>query len=444
MKKLRAYFNIGRLRLNMGLRRETIHNYPIWAFIEPTTVCHLHCPACPTGLRLGMRPHATIDWELFRSVIDELGDYIFSLYMYNWGEPLLSKQTPEMVRYAKEREIWVSLSSNLSMPLTDAYIERLVQSGPDELVVALDGVCPETYTRYRRNGDFSLVVANMKRIQDAKRRLGSNLPLVRWQFLVFRHNEHEIDRAMQVYKDWGADSISFQGPQMPFEPHNDGIEPSTIPQYNIRHPSHPYHDTIKKHLNSGRPCSWPFAIFVLNPNGSVSPCCASPEERHDWGKFDPARGFFAVWNTPAFRRGRSLVARMSERRDVSGAQVQELANWIDGMGVKAASSLKESSLICERCPALFIQDLAVDAIQAEAEKLRQAFMGADSWSDMAKAFTAYLLMGAPGGSDWKNSILLKAKERLDRRRLARRRVMRQPTTRIRSDAGPGKVTTKES
>ena len=267
--------------------------------------------------------------------------------------------------------------------------------------------------------------------------------MVKWQFLVFRHNEHEIDQAKQVYKDWGADSIVFQGPQMPFEPHNDGIELSTIPQYNIRHPSHPYNETTQKHLASGRPCSWPFGIFVLNPNGSVSPCCASPEERHDWGRYDPSQGFFAVWNNPTFRRGRALVAKMSKRHDVSGSQLQEISNWIDGMGVKAATSLKGSKLICERCPAFFIQDIAVVAIEAEAERLRQALMSANSWSEIARVLTAYLLMGAPNGSVWKNSIRLKLGQKLGATPIGSAwRVIHRMTSRAKQVSTSGTAATK--
>ncbi len=80
-----------------------ITNYPIEAYVEPTLFCNLRCPACPTGLRLGERPVTTIDENLFKAAIDELGDYIFLLWMYNWGEPLLHKQTPELIKYAKKQ-----------------------------------------------------------------------------------------------------------------------------------------------------------------------------------------------------------------------------------------------------------------------------------------------------------------------------------------------------
>jgi MoaA/NifB/PqqE/SkfB family radical SAM enzyme len=95
MKKPKAYLNVLKLRINMALKREAVNSYPVVAFIEPNLYCNLQCPACPTGLRLGLRPTVAIDEELFKTTIDQIGDYIFQLYMYNWGEPLLHKRTPK-------------------------------------------------------------------------------------------------------------------------------------------------------------------------------------------------------------------------------------------------------------------------------------------------------------------------------------------------------------
>jgi MoaA/NifB/PqqE/SkfB family radical SAM enzyme len=85
MKSMRAYFNAFRLKVNMELKREAVSNYPIEAYIEPTSFCNLRCPACPTGLRLGERPVTAIDDNLFKAAIDELGDYVFRLWMHNWA-----------------------------------------------------------------------------------------------------------------------------------------------------------------------------------------------------------------------------------------------------------------------------------------------------------------------------------------------------------------------
>ena len=400
MKKPKAYLNVLKLRVNMALKREAVRSYPVAAFIEPNLYCNLQCPACPTGLRLGLRPTTAIDEELFKASIDEIGDYIFQLYMYNWGEPLLHKRTPEMIAYAKRKEISILLSTNLSIKLTDDYIDRLVLSGLDKMLVSLDGVTQESYSKYRRNGNLALVRENVARIQAAKRRLGSETPKLVWQFLVFRHNEHEIEQARALHKEWGADEFIVGGAEMPMEPHNEGFEPSTIPAYNIYHPDHPSQKEAERQMTSDRACSWLYGVFVLNPNGKVSPCCAVPSEKLDFGEY--RRGdLFSVWNNETFRRARRMFAPppgkrrpKKERRPMTAAQKSVISKRMDGMSLRVVNNLGEDKLICHKCPIPFLQNYT-DPIIAEAAAAARDGARAGSLGGRARHLLNYLLMGGP-------------------------------------------------
>ncbi len=398
MKKPKAYLNVLALKVNMRLKRQVVRNYPVVAFIEPNLFCNLHCPACPTGLNLKLRPTVSIDEGLFRAAIDEMGDYLFQLSMYNWGEPLLHKQTPEMIGYAKKKNIKVVMSTNLSLKLTDDYLERLILSGLDVLMVSLDGTTAETYSKYRRNGNFDLVRENIRRIQAIKRQLGKQTPKVVWQFLVFRHNEHQIAQAEAEYKEWGADEISVGPAIMPLEQYNDGFEPSTIPEYNMYHPENVVQLESKRQMGSGRTCSWLYGAFVLNPNGKVSPCCAVPSEQHDFGNFRAGDKFFDVWNNEKFRRARHLFVEWS--RKSSSAQQTETAptasHLIDGMSVMGARELSSNELICQKCPIPYLQNYTDPIIAEAAEEAVRSIMAGDG----IRGLFNYFLMGAPAISDW--------------------------------------------
>jgi MoaA/NifB/PqqE/SkfB family radical SAM enzyme len=419
MKKMQAYFNVLKLRVNMTLKSKYVRNYPVQAYIEPTLFCNLRCPACPTGLQLGMRPSSTIKWDLFKSTIDEIGDYVFSLYMYNWGEPLLHKQTPEMVRYAKDKKINILMSSNLSLKLTDDYIERLVASGLDTLVVSLDGTTEETYVKYRRRGELQLVRENMLRIQAAKKRQGVQTPKVVWQLLVFKHNEDQIGQALAEFREWGADEVITEAAIMPFAPHDEGFEPSTLPEFNMYHPDHYLHKLTNKHDESGRPCSWLYGIFVLNPNGKVSPCCASAGEETDFGDYSIKDGFFSVWNNATFRRARTAfkpdsqpqaptpvaepeqtnLVQIERKKPAQLLKEEESENLVDGMAANISKSLKEGELICNKCPIPWRQDDVDKVIAEEVTNLYNAFHEEKSLKKKARVAAAYLLMGAPSWVD---------------------------------------------
>ena len=400
MKKSKAYWNVLKLRLNTRFKREVVRNYPVAAFMEPNLLCNLRCPACPTGLRLNLRPTVSVKEELFKAAIDEVGDYLFQLYMYNWGEPLLHKQTPELISYAKAKDISIIMSTNLSLKLTDDYLERLVRSGLDVLTVSLDGMTAETYSKYRRGGDFELVRENVRRIKAIKDRLGVSTPKIVWQFLVFRHNEHEVEQARAEYKAWGADEITVGAAIMPLEPHDEGFEPSTIPAYNMYQPEHFVQTESKRQLNSDRACSWLYGVFVLNPNGRVSPCCAVPSEKHDFGEFTPETKFFDVWNNDKFRRARHLFVewgKKSRKGGSNGARKKGTGELVDGMAVRAAEAMTDDKLICQKCPIPHMQNYTDGIINETAQGMINSLGVEKSVGKRARALLNYLLMGAPNG-----------------------------------------------
>jgi len=276
-----------------------------------------------------------MSWEIYKGIIDEVGDYLFRLDLYNWGEPFLNKQTPEFIQYAESKGIRVSVHTNLSMSLSDDYIHRLVRSGLENLVVSLDGATQETYSIYRRGGNLLLVRENMLRIQAAKKELGLSTPKVFWKFLVFQHNEHEVETARNNYRDWGADELTIGAAFMPWvKPYDQEFKPSTLPQYNLylqpQKPEGGHRRTGKKRRI--RTCSWLYQGLVLNANGKVSPCCAISVEDDDFAEYSVDQGFFGIWNGGKFVAARRFFAKPSNTKNLREAT-------------------EEKQSLCERCPA---------------------------------------------------------------------------------------------
>lgn len=335
------------------------------AFVDPTSFCNLRCPACPTGSQAGLRPAATLDMDLYRAFLDEVGEYLFKLYLYNLGEPLLHKQAPEMIAYAKGRDIVVLVSSNLSFDLTDDYCERLVRSGLDMLIVPLDGCSQETYERYRRRGSFATVRANMQKLQAVKRSLGSQSPTILWQFLIFDHNEHEIDTVKREYRAWGADEYLMGGAYMPTPAHSEGLAPSRLAQFNIYDASHQHRQMSFQALLGGKACSWLYGAAVLNANGKLSPCCYTAAEKDDFGTYTPGE-FRQVWNSSPYVRARSLAAGAWQ----AGESWESIAHRMDGRGM--AVNVQPWELICQKCPVPFLQDVVDHELTFElAEVVRK-------------------------------------------------------------------------
>ena len=61
--------------------------------------------------------------------------------------------------------------------------------------VSVDGASEDTYQIYRKGGSFQEVINNIKKINHYKKIYKSKLPKLKWQFIIFGHNEHELPLA---------------------------------------------------------------------------------------------------------------------------------------------------------------------------------------------------------------------------------------------------------
>ena len=103
-----------------------------------------------------------MEFDTFRKFIDEVGDYLFLILLWDWGEPLLNPRLFDMVAYAKAKGIKLVTSTNAHLLTDRDMCRRLIESGLDTVIVAVDGLSQETYSTYRRGGDLSVVFKGIR------------------------------------------------------------------------------------------------------------------------------------------------------------------------------------------------------------------------------------------------------------------------------------------
>jgi molybdenum cofactor biosynthesis enzyme MoaA len=195
-------------------RHSVLVSRPLQLQMDPTNACNLSCPSClhTTNTSWGSRfdwPAATLRPGEFSEFCNQFGPFATSIALFRDGEPLLHRRFPEFVTMAKNYLLRTLASTNLSMPF-DA--DALVASGLDRLVAAIDGGSAGTYARYRRGGDFDLVLDNLRAIVRARREQSSLKPWLVWEFLAFEHNVHEIESAATLAREIGVDQFSVARP----------------------------------------------------------------------------------------------------------------------------------------------------------------------------------------------------------------------------------------
>lgn len=211
---------------------------PYWLTIDPTNFCQLQCPFCPTGANRGVRDKASMTLQHFERFMERVGPTAIHVDFMNWGESLLNKNLPEMIACAKRHGAEVKLDANFN-DVSPETIERVILSKLDVLSLSIDGLEQDTYARYRKGGDLAKVLANLGALVRKRAELRSAGPRIVWQFLVFRHNEHEVPRVEAFAKERGVDQVSLVSPFLP-------NEPGYLWQWSARAPEYRMYDLPKE------------------------------------------------------------------------------------------------------------------------------------------------------------------------------------------------------
>lgn len=290
------------------LRRSRVRGRPYILVVDPTNVCNLRCPLCPTGLMQRGREAGMIPWETFTRVIDELAPWAYKVNLFNWGEPLLHPHLFEMIRYAADRNLATSMSSNLSIQVSDERIDDLVRSGLEFLCLSIDGATQETYARYRRRGNLELVLSNVRRILARRAQLGSRTPVLEWQFIPMKHSEHEVEAARRLAAEIGVDAFRCIPVGLPFDsPDGEALAAQWFPA-SANQGRAPDGSEMASNAQAKSACYFLYRYLVVNPDARVSPCCVVSGEKNDFGDL-LAEGIPGLWNNSRFRAGRALYSK---------------------------------------------------------------------------------------------------------------------------------------
>ena len=277
------------LGLSYWLKLSRVIGLPHSVMIEPTNECNLHCPLCPTGAGTLTRPKGQMSFELYKRTLADLDSSLERVMLYNYGEPFVHPRILDMIALAHQAEVHTRVSTNGLVFQRSISADDLITSGLDYLRVSMDGATPETYNVYRVGGQFDRLLEGVRLLQERKRELGKRKPVVELQFIVMRHNEHEIPLMRQMAHELGTllrlKSVGLGNL------HDDPSKRDWLPE-----------DTSLTRYDKGfnlasgarRVCDHPWHRLVINWDGQVTPCCYDPNGEYALG--NASEGVRAVWN----------------------------------------------------------------------------------------------------------------------------------------------------
>lgn len=284
---------------------------PIKLTVEAFGGCNLKCPLCPTGQGLTVRPRGPIKMPVFQEIMRQLGDHVRIIDLFNWGEPLLNRQLPQLIRMAHERGIHVAISTNLNV-LPDAA--ALMASGLSELRISCDAATPETYGIYRVGGDFNRVMENL--LELLKHRSLNPAAKILWRFITFEHNRHEIPLVLEKCQEFGIEPdicpmrVDMRQEILLFEEDRIRQDIAWIPR------NSPVYDTDNlQKKQRWDTCYSPWREAVIDVDGSVMLCCSSYERVYDMGNIMDTP-FPDIWNGAHYKAAREYILYGTSRSDI--------------------------------------------------------------------------------------------------------------------------------
>lgn len=288
-KKRLANLMLSRIGLAFKSNRAMAMPYNI--IIEPVCGCNLKCPMCPVGTGKLKRKRGVMKFSTFKKIIDELSPYTIFIYLTNWGEPMLNGQIFEFIKYAKKKKMFILMSSNASI-LSRSNVDGLISSGLDAIKVSLDGASEKTYSNARRGGDFEKVLGNIKLLSAEKSRLVSKRPYVNLQFIVMKHNEHEIEKMRQMAKSLSVDRLSFKTVRVDDEDQAKKFLPENKKYW--------------RYDSGSESCTVPWESAVIAYDGSVTMCCNDAEMVCNMGNITK-ESFRKIWNNEKYAKLREQI-----------------------------------------------------------------------------------------------------------------------------------------
>lgn len=312
---LKRIFNLLKLLAGYYLSRATGKVYhwgkPVTASIEPTNLCTLHCPECPSGTKQLTRRRGQMDLLLFREIIKQLSPELVHLILYFQGEPYQNEDFFDMVRFARAKGIRVETSTNGQF-LSEKNAAETVASGLNKLIVSVDGADQSTYERYRVGGSLNKVLQGIEAVVKQKRIQKSRKPFIEIQFIVLKTNQHQIQDIKRLGKKLGVNRVALKSAQL----------------YNFEH-GHPLMTDITRYSRYEKGPDGLFRIKnplpdhcfrmwrgpVITWDGQVVPCCFDKDAAHVMGSVEEFP-FAEIWKGKTYEKFRWKILHKRKSIDI--------------------------------------------------------------------------------------------------------------------------------
>lgn len=261
---------------------------PFTIVIEPTNACNFKCAFCFHSLsndelkRKGFKKNI-LELDDLKKIIDDIEKSKFKIKVLRFsgfGEPLLNKKLPDMIYYAKEKNIAerimvISNGSHLNYELS----LELIDTGLDEMLISVQGLSDHHYKKLCSvEFNFKELVNNIKFYH-----LNKNNSLIHTRILSNGMTEQECNLYYETFNDI-TDGAFIDN----IFPLFKGVDyTGLVHDYNV--------DIEGKPIKDLNICVQPFNALFVHASGNVTVCSNDYLEKIDLGNIQQ-KSITDIWN----------------------------------------------------------------------------------------------------------------------------------------------------
>jgi MoaA/NifB/PqqE/SkfB family radical SAM enzyme len=173
--------------------------------VEMTSRCNAACPMCARNVLGGQDnpnlPLTELSLDQFKKALPpSFVAHLNKIFLCgNYGDPIAAKDTLAALQYIRAVNPTTRLGINTNASAKDvewwSELGALLSQDGDYCKFSLDGL-EDTNHLYRRGTQWDRIMRNVRAFIAAGGK-------AHWDFIVFRHNEHQIEEARQMSRDMG-------------------------------------------------------------------------------------------------------------------------------------------------------------------------------------------------------------------------------------------------
>lgn len=190
--------------------------------------------------------------------------------------------------------------------------ESIVKSGLNELLISVDGTTQEVYEAYRINGKLDKVLESTGQLIEARRSAGAKFPLIYFQFLVVKPNEHQVEEVKALAKKMGVDGVKFKTAQVYDFENGNPLIPDNERYSRYKQGT----DGLWKIKNPLENQCWKmWQSSVMTWDGRIVPCCFDKDATHAMGSLANL-SFKEIWWGESYQNFRRSILQSRKEIDI--------------------------------------------------------------------------------------------------------------------------------